>query len=88
MSPAIYFYNSVGEFGWLVNFSRHSFVLQGKEWPSVEHYFQASKFSEESRAEEVRGCHTPNEAKRVAKRMDAYKRRLVRHTCRGDEVWD
>lgn len=74
MSPNICFYDSEGEFGWLANFSPHSFVLDGKEWPSVEHYFQASKFLEESRAEQVRVCHTTREAKALAKMMHAYKR--------------
>ena len=41
---AIYFYTTIGEYGFLSNFSRHGFGLGGKYWPTVEHYFQAMKF--------------------------------------------
>lgn len=74
MSAAICFYDPEGVHGWLANLSPHSFVLHGKEWPSVEHYFQASKFPEESRAERVRSCPTTIEAKALARTMAAYKR--------------
>lgn len=74
MNAAISFYNPEGEFGWLANFSHHSFVLHGYLWPSVEHYFQANKFAEESRVERVRGCRTAIQAKAIAKMMRAYKR--------------
>ncbi|MES2463665.1 MAG: NADAR family protein, partial [Armatimonadota bacterium] len=42
---AIYFYSDREEpYGGFSNFSRHGFTLDGKDWPTSEHYFQAQKF--------------------------------------------
>ncbi|MGB1192086.1 MAG: DUF1768 domain-containing protein, partial [Pseudomonadales bacterium] len=43
----------------LGTFSKHSFILEGREWPSVEHYFQAMKFSNESYQEKIRQASHP-----------------------------
>jgi ribA/ribD-fused uncharacterized protein len=40
---SIKFYKVNDEYGWLSNFSKHPFVLDGIYWPTVEHYFQAQK---------------------------------------------
>ena len=40
----IYFYSTQGDYGCFSNFSRHGFELDGKYWPTSEHYFQAQKF--------------------------------------------
>jgi ribA/ribD-fused uncharacterized protein len=42
---AIYFYVPRDEWGWLSNFSPHGVELDGAWWPTVEHYFQAAKFT-------------------------------------------
>jgi predicted NAD-dependent protein-ADP-ribosyltransferase YbiA (DUF1768 family) len=42
---AIHFYSTKGEFGAFSNFAHHPFVLDGTEWPTSEHYFQAQKFA-------------------------------------------
>src|SRR5437870_3212881 len=36
----IYFYSTRGDHGCFSNFSRHAFELDGKRWPTSEHYFQ------------------------------------------------
>lgn len=40
----IYFYRVGEEYGCFSNFSAHPFELDGKEWGTSEHYFQAQKF--------------------------------------------
>lgn len=41
----IYFYTPNKEYGCFSNFSRHGFELDGKYWPTSEHFFQAQKFA-------------------------------------------
>ena len=62
---AIRFYRSRGEYGPLSNFSRHSFELDGFQWPTVEHYFQAQKFPTTDLFERIRHASTPLEAKKL-----------------------
>jgi ribA/ribD-fused uncharacterized protein len=60
---AIYFY-SVREkpYGCFSNFSRHGFELDGKCWPTSEHYFQAQKFAGTPHEEDVRRAKSPKQA--------------------------
>ena len=41
---AIEFYSTKDAYGAFSNFSAHPFDLDGKRWPTSEHYFQAQKF--------------------------------------------
>lgn len=58
----IHFYSTTGPYGCFSNFSRHAIHLDGKKWPTSEHYFQAQKFAGTPHEEEVRQCKTPSEA--------------------------
>ena len=69
----IYFYSTQGEYGCFSNFSKHGFELDGKYWPTSEHYFQAQKFVGTKHEEDVRVARTPKEA---AKRGRDRKRPL------------
>ena len=40
----IYFYKANEPYGCFSNFSPHGIHLQGTDWPTVEHYYQAQKF--------------------------------------------
>lgn len=40
----IYFYKVENPYGYLSNFSPHSIYLDGANWSTVEHYYQAQKF--------------------------------------------
>jgi len=52
----------------LSNFYPASFLLEGKIWPSVEHYFQAQKFpTDPSLQERIRQAETPQSAKRLGR---------------------
>lgn len=55
----INFYRVSDEYGEFSNFSRHRLHLDGKSWPTSEHYFQAQKFLEAGLREEIRRAATP-----------------------------
>ena len=59
----ISFYHSDQPWGELSNFSRHAVYLEGKVWPTVEHYYQAQKFTETANRELIRISLTPTLAK-------------------------
>jgi N-glycosidase YbiA len=40
----IFFYKACGPYGCFSNFSPHSIEMEGKIWPTSEHYYQAQKF--------------------------------------------
>ena len=60
----------------LSDFSPHGFELNGRHWPTVEHYFQAAKFfgTDAAWAEMIRQAATPSAAKTMGRR----KQRLLR----------
>ena len=49
----------------LSSFAAYPFELEGKEWPTVEHYYQATKFSNPEYAEKIRLAQTPEQAKKL-----------------------
>lgn len=64
---AIYFYSKTTEHAYLSNFSPHGFELDGKYWPTVEHYFQAQKFPNSDYAETIRLAKSPKSAKQLGR---------------------
>ena len=65
----ISFYRS-GEkpYGCFSNFSPHGFELDGKWWPTGEHYFQAQKFASTPYMDQIRQARNPTEAKKMGRR--------------------
>ena len=61
------FYSVVDAFGEFSNFAPYPIRLQGKLWPSSEHYFQAQKFAGTPHEEQVRQARTPMEAARMGR---------------------
>ncbi len=59
----IRFYHSDQPWGELSNFSRHAVFLHGRVWPTVEHFYQAQKFSGTQHEETIRRSSTPMLAK-------------------------
>lgn len=59
MGHAIHFYHQDRPYGFLSNFSRHAITLQGKVWPTSEHYFQSQKFAGTVHEESVRCAPSP-----------------------------
>lgn len=79
----IYFYSVKDEpYGCFSNFSPHGFELDGKRWPTSEHYFQAQKFAGTPHVEEIRQVASPM----VAARMGRARKRPLRPDW--DEVKD
>lgn len=56
-----------GEFGFLSNFYEATVYVDGKRFRTVEHAYQAMKFSDPSAREVVRNAKTPGEAKKLGK---------------------
>ena len=48
-------------------FSKHPFILEEKEWPSVEHYFQAMKFENVNYQEKIRAAKSPKQARKLGR---------------------
>jgi ribA/ribD-fused uncharacterized protein len=58
----IHFYGVNQPFGFMSNFARAAIMLDGRRWPTSEHYFQAQKFAGQALEEQVRAARTPMEA--------------------------
>jgi ribA/ribD-fused uncharacterized protein len=52
----------------LGSFSMYGFELEGVEWPSVEHYFQAMKFVDDVYQEKIRQAPHPQKARKLGRR--------------------
>jgi ribA/ribD-fused uncharacterized protein len=63
----INFYSTSDDFGCFSNFAAYPIKLQGKVWPTSEHYFQAQKFVGTVRAEEIRQATSPMIAARMGR---------------------
>lgn len=61
------FYSSLGHLGYLSNFYRSQFELDGQVWATSEHYFQAQKFIDLEYRERIRLAATPTEAARLGR---------------------
>lgn len=64
------FYKEFGELGFLANYSNHGFVVDGVFYPTVEHYYQASKFSNPKIREKILKARTPKEASIIGRNPD------------------
>lgn len=77
MSKVIKFWKAGDQYGEFSNYSLHQFELDGVVWPSVENYFQASKFNRDDQScyrELIRTCN-PHNAKRLGNSRDFKIRR-------------
>lgn len=83
-SDSILFYAPEGPFGWLSTFSAHQLVIRCEQWPTVEHFFQAQKFTEPVLQRLIKCASSPAEAKALATARKS-ERRLDWHSVR-DQV--
>jgi N-glycosidase YbiA len=63
----INFYSVSDEFGEFSNFAAYPITLDGKLWPTSEHYFQAQKFADEQHRNEIRKTSSPMQAARMGR---------------------
>jgi ribA/ribD-fused uncharacterized protein len=59
----------------LASYAKYSFELDGHEWPSVEHYYQAMKFADMDYVEQIRQAPTPKDAAALGKSKKHQKRK-------------
>jgi ribA/ribD-fused uncharacterized protein len=62
VSEQILFYGVADEYGAFSNFAPYPISLDGRRWPTSEHYFQAQKFLDPRLREQVRRASTPGQA--------------------------
>ena len=46
----------------------YGFELEDKHWPTVEHYFQGMKFTDDAQQEKVRAASTPEQARKLGRK--------------------
>jgi ribA/ribD-fused uncharacterized protein len=67
MPDVIHFYRASDEYGCFSNFAAYPITLDGKVWPTSEHYFQAQKFEDEGHRESIRTTKSPMIAARMGR---------------------
>ena len=59
----VYFYAQTDPYAEFSNFAPFGVEMDGLWWPTVEHYFQAQKFSDAANQERIRRAIKPKDAK-------------------------
>ncbi len=67
MTKEIKFYSTKEEYGCFSNFAAYPINLNGKLWPTTEHYFQAQKFFDTDYQEKIRLEKSPTIAARLGR---------------------
>ncbi|KAF9116528.1 hypothetical protein BGX27_001822 [Mortierella sp. AM989] len=70
MKDTLNFYRQNDEYGEFSNFYYSPITLNGKEWPTTEHYFQAQKFAhldDQNYVEMIRITDTPGSAAKMGR---------------------
>lgn len=67
MNNEIKFYRVNEEYGCFSNFAPYPIRVDGKVWPTTEHYFQAQKFADASYQEKIRKEESPMVAARMGR---------------------
>lgn len=66
-SQPIRFYRVADDYGEFSNFAPFPIRLDGKLWPTSEHYFQAQKFDDAAYRERIRGTSSPWDAAKLGR---------------------
>jgi ribA/ribD-fused uncharacterized protein len=67
MPGVINFYSVSDDFGCFSNFAPYPIQMDGKVWPTSEHYFQAQKFEDSVHRENIRKTKSPMIAARMGR---------------------
>ncbi len=68
---AIKFYSTRGEFACLSNFSRHPVEIDGRRYPTTEHYYQSQKAVKAEDRDHIASASTPTYAKKLGRECEA-----------------
>src|SRR4051812_3059792 len=82
MPEAIWFYRVSDEYGCFSNFAPCPIRLDGKVWPTSEHYFQAQKFEDVGHQEAIRKTKSPM----IAARMGRDRKKKLRRDWESVKV--
>jgi len=74
MTETIHFYEAAGPYACLSNFARYPIKLDGRTWPTTEHYFQAQKSVDPAVQSAIRKARTPHEATRLGRDRELHLR--------------
>ena len=67
----IHFNSKTNEWSWLSNFFLSPMILQEKDYPTVEHWFQSQKFTTPELQEKIRLCSSAAQAKKLGRTRDS-----------------
>jgi ribA/ribD-fused uncharacterized protein len=67
MDCVINFYREADAYGCFSNFAQYPIELDGRVWPTSEHYFQAQKYAGTEREETIRATKSPAMAARLGR---------------------
>lgn len=67
MPGTINFYLTDAPYGFFSNFAAYPIEIDGKAWPTSEHYFQAMKFVGTPHEEEIRNEESPMKVARMGR---------------------
>jgi ribA/ribD-fused uncharacterized protein len=67
MKTVIRFYSVSDEYGFMSNFAPYPIRVDGKQWATSEHYFQAQKFAGTPHEETIRKANDPMIAARLGR---------------------
>jgi ribA/ribD-fused uncharacterized protein len=82
MAEPIHFYRVSDEYGCFSNFAPYPIELDGKRWPTSEHYFQAQKFEDPQHQEAIRREKSPM----IAARMGRDRKKKLRRDWESAKV--
>jgi len=67
MTDTIKFFKIKDPYGFMSNFSPHSFEVNGKHWKTSEHFYQAQKFHDPELQEQIRVSPGPRAAGKIGR---------------------
>ena len=82
MADIINFYSTGDEYGCFSNFAAYPIKLDGKMWPTSEHYFQAQKFDDVEHSDAIRKAKSPM----IAVRMGRDRKKKLRRDWESVKV--
>jgi ribA/ribD-fused uncharacterized protein len=70
----VLFYRVDEPYGFMSNFARYPIHVDGREWSTSEHYFQAQKFAGRPEEEQVRASPSARDAARLGRTLPGLRR--------------